>query len=99
MRLNLSRKFPPKTKSPQKKDELWSYVKGCNESGLEARRAFERRWVISLAFLVGKQYTFFNTDTHTLQQLERLGKKARQVAGEPGHAGEKEGLCTACVPR
>lgn len=79
MRLNRSPSKFRKKKSPEKKDQYWPYIKNHHDTGMEIRRHAERRWIVSLAFLVGRQYTFFNTDAHALQELGKLGKQTRQV--------------------
>lgn len=60
-------------------DALWSMVKENYDAGLEARRPFEQRWILSLAFLMGKQYTFFNKSSQLLQQLRRIKGKRRSI--------------------
>lgn len=57
--------------SSDERDELWSFLKEKVDIGLEARRPFEQKWVINLAFLSGKQYARFNASAHTLRYLKR----------------------------
>lgn len=67
-------------KAKEKKvDKLWSIVKDSYDLGIQLRRPFERRWLISLAFLAGRQYVFFNQNAHILQQLRRSRGKLRKV--------------------
>ena len=65
--------------SSDPRDELWSSVKDMVDIGLEARRPYEQRWIISMAFLSGRQYTRFNQSAHTLTQLKRPTKKIWNV--------------------
>ena len=60
-------------------DELWSFVKGKFDTGIKLRRPFEQQWALDLAFFSGKQYTFFNSHTHTLHHLEPVKGKVRLV--------------------
>ncbi|MHA2068157.1 MAG: hypothetical protein ACXABY_27665, partial [Candidatus Thorarchaeota archaeon] len=72
---------------PSKKrkiDDQWSLVKDYIDIGLECRRLYERRWMINLAFLAGRQYTFFNSSVHSLQQLKRVKGRIRQVDNQLG---------------
>uniref|UniRef100_A0A6M3K8F0 Portal protein n=1 Tax=viral metagenome TaxID=1070528 RepID=A0A6M3K8F0_9ZZZZ len=61
-----------KPKGWQKQDEYWAFVKEKFDIGVELRRPFERNWLINLAFLMGKQYTFFNSSAHMVQQLKKV---------------------------
>src|SRR4030042_5711668 len=45
----------------------------------ESRRPFEQRWIINLAFLVGRQYIFYNQAAHTIQQLRKVKGRIRNV--------------------
>ena len=73
MRLNIKNRFRRKElpEAPSKEGEIWAYVDEMINAGMEARRPFERRWIINLAFLGGHQYSFFNKSAHVLQQLRR----------------------------
>ena len=66
-------------KGKGKPDALWTFVKEKYDLGVKLRRPFEQRWVINLAFLVGRQYTFFNQSAHILQQLKRVRGRIRNV--------------------
>lgn len=68
-----------KTKKRKKVDELWSFIQNKYKDGLEARRPFERRWILNLAFIMGKQYAFFNRSSHLLQQLRKRPGTTRSV--------------------
>lgn len=59
--------------------ELWPVVKGKLDLGLELRRPFEREWLVNLAFLAGRQYVFFNSQAHMLQQVSRIKGRQRRV--------------------
>ena len=63
----------------EKDTVLWALVKEKYDLGVELRRPFEQRWLLSLAFLSGRQYTFFNATSHTLQQLKRVRGRLRNV--------------------
>jgi hypothetical protein len=60
-------------------DGLWPLVKAALEIGTQARKPFEQRWVIDLAFLAGRQYTFFNRSAHALQQIRTVKGRIRNV--------------------
>jgi len=60
-------------------DPLWTLVKDKFDIAVELRRPFERRWIINLAFLAGKQYVFFNQSVHLLQQLKRVRGRVRNI--------------------
>lgn len=68
-----------KIKGKNKDDELWPFLKDKYDLGVELRRPFERKWVINLAFLAGRQYVFFNSSAHLLQQLKRVKGRLRNV--------------------
>ena len=69
--------------SPKKvkvgEDPLWPLIKNKYEKGIEIRRPFERQWIVNLAFLAGRQFTFFNNTAHALQQLQMVKGKRRRV--------------------
>jgi len=58
---------------------LWPFVKEKFDLGLELRLPYEQEWTICLGFLAGKQYTFYNTNTHTLTQLSPVPGRIRSV--------------------
>jgi len=62
-----------------KTDPLWDQVKEKYELGVTLRRPFEREWILNLAFLSGKHYVFFNTQSHTIQQLQKLRGRIRNI--------------------
>lgn len=68
-----------KSSPPKRIDSLWSYVKDKHDLGIELRRPWEQRWLIDLAFFVGKQYVFFNTSAHVIQQLKEVKGRIRNV--------------------
>uniref|UniRef100_A0A6M3L9G5 Putative portal protein n=1 Tax=viral metagenome TaxID=1070528 RepID=A0A6M3L9G5_9ZZZZ len=59
--------------------EKWFMLSHNYDAGMISRRAVERRWVICLAFLAGRQYVFFDENVHMLQQLGRSPGKIRTV--------------------
>lgn len=71
-------KFFSKSKI-KKEDANWSLLYENYQAGLEARRPYEQRWVLNLAFLMGKQYSFFNQSSQLLQQLRRVKGKRRHI--------------------
>ena len=52
-----------------KKDDDWSFLKNKYDVVTTLRKPFERRWLINLAFLAGRQYVFYNQTAEMLQQL------------------------------
>jgi len=73
-----------KAKKERKEDKYWSLIKNYVDIGVELRRPFERQWIINLAFLAGRQYTFFNSSAHLLQQLQRIKGRVRNVDNQLG---------------
>ena len=70
---------PKRSKQTEEDMELWAEVKTNYDLGLELRRPFEREWMINLAFLAGRQYVFFNSQAHMLQQISRIKGRTRRV--------------------
>lgn len=68
-----------KRNKANKADELWPMLEDHYVSGRELRQPFEQKWIITLAFLAGKQYVFFNQAAHMLQQLRRTRGRMRSV--------------------
>ena len=65
----------PKGKKEKERDTDWAYLKKKYDLAISLRRPFERRWLINLSFLAGKQYVFYNQTAEMLQQvLLRKGK-------------------------
>jgi len=62
-----------------KKDALWSIVKENYDSGMNARRPYDQRWALNMAFLMGKQYSFFNKSSQLVQQLRKVKGKKRNI--------------------
>jgi len=79
MRLNKNVANLQKTSRPIKSDKHWPMVKQYLTDGLEYRRPFEERWIISLAFLAGRQHTFFNRSAFLLQQLTPIRGRLRNT--------------------
>lgn len=61
------------------KDELWAELVNFRDIGIEIRRNYESQWIINLAFLAGKQYTYFNLVSHTLKRLKPIPGRIRKV--------------------
>ncbi len=66
-----------KTRTSNKKDLLWTFLKDKLEIGVEARRPFERIWIVCLAFLAGNQWTQFNSAAHMLDPIKKPHGKLR----------------------
>lgn len=66
-------------KGRSKEEKLWAYIDNKKTLGLTARRPFERTWMLSLAFLAGRQYTFFNSTTHAVQNLDPVRGRVRKM--------------------
>jgi len=64
--------------------ELWSRVAKYRDIGLRCRTPFEQRWIVNIAFFSGRQYTFFNQSTMTLQQLKRVKGRIRNTDNQLG---------------
>ena len=65
----------PSSKREKERDTDWSFLKKKYNVAITLRRPFERRWLIVLSFLAGKQYVFYNESAEMLQQvLLRKGK-------------------------
>ena len=60
-------------------DPGWEIIENRYTDGLTLRRPFEQRWLISMAFYAGRQYTFFNQSAWVLQQLRAVKGKLRTV--------------------
>lgn len=64
-----------KRKDSPKIDDGWLEMKEYFDLGLDLRRPFEQQWMVNLAFLAGKQYSFYNTGVQLLQQV--MSRKGR----------------------
>jgi hypothetical protein len=60
-------------------DSNWIFLKEKYDIGVEARRPYERMWLINLAFIAGKQYSFYNQSTNLVQQVNVRKGKLRVV--------------------
>ena len=81
MRLNTKSRLKQKL-LPQGLDndsQTSAYVKEMVNSGMESRRPWEMRWIITLAFLSGNQYSFFNRSANMLQNLRRPKGRVQNV--------------------
>lgn len=58
---------------------LWKELKEKIDLGMELRRPSEQQWVMNLAWLAGRQYTFFNSTAHLLQGLKQVQGRIRSV--------------------
>lgn len=56
----------------RKESPDWAFLKDKMDTGLELRRPYEAQWVLNLAFLSGKQYSFFNMMSHSLHELTKV---------------------------
>lgn len=80
MRLNNKAADYMKAKNLQQSDldaKLWAQMKEWEQTGLLARQPFDQRWTLSLSFLAGRQYAFFNTAAHALQMIKPLRGRIR----------------------
>jgi len=66
----------PKGKKEEERDIDWAFLKKKYDLATTLRRPFERRWLITLSFLAGRQYVFYNQTAEMLQQV--LLRKGRQ---------------------
>lgn len=65
----------PGGKKKDDQDSLWPVIKDKFDMGAELRQPYERRWIINLSFLAGRQYVFFNEAAQLLQSLiQRKGR-------------------------
>ena len=72
------RKTAKKTQ-PKEFGDLWSHIDKKKKDGLEARRPFEQRWLLNLAFLAGRHYVFFNQSAHMVQNISRVKGRIRMM--------------------
>ena len=63
----------------RKQRTLWAYIDKKKNEGLQARRPYERKWLLNLAFLVGRQYVYFNSSAHEVQNLEPVRGRIRMI--------------------
>ena len=64
---------------PEEYGKLWTYIQQKRTDGLEARRPFEQKWLLSQAFLAGRQYVFFNSTAHVVQNLQPVRGRVRMM--------------------
>lgn len=82
MRLNPKKaveRLLPKTKSVAKRNAEWTMLEHLYEIGMECKESMIQRWVLNLAFLAGRQYTFFNSSANILQNISRVKGRRRRV--------------------
>ena len=70
---------PKKRKIKAIDSDYWPLIDEKYNLGIELRRPFEARWLLSLAFLGGMQYTTFNSTAHMLQQIKKAPSSSRIV--------------------
>ena len=75
---NYLKKKPP-GKQGRAEKTLWTYIENRRSDALESRRPYEQKWLLELAFLAGRQYVFFNSSAHTLQNLEPVRGRIRMM--------------------
>jgi len=75
---NYMKKKPP-AKQSREEGVLYSFIDRRKRDGLESRRVFEQRWLLSLAFYAGRQYVFFNRSAHIVQNLEPVRGRIRML--------------------
>ena len=64
---------------PQEYGKLWTHIEQKRNDGLEARRPYEQKWLLTQAFLAGRQYTFFNSSAHVVQNLQPVRGRIRTM--------------------
>ena len=69
----------PKSKKEKEMDIDWAFLDKKYNLALTLRRPFERRWLIVLSFLAGRQYVFYNQSAEMLQQVLMKKGKLRVV--------------------
>ena len=69
----------PRGKREKEQDTDWAFLKKKYDLALTLRKPFERRWLIVLSFLAGKQYVFYNQSAEMLQQVLMKKGKLRVV--------------------
>lgn len=69
----------PRGKKEKEQDTDWAFLKKKYDLALTLRRPFERRWLIVLSFLAGRQYVFYNQSAEMLQQVLLKKGKLRVV--------------------
>jgi hypothetical protein len=60
-------------------DSLWPYIRDLRMEGEEARRPYERQWLLNLAFLSGKQYAYYNQGAEKVQQVKTQKGRVRVI--------------------
>ncbi len=59
-----------------KDSEMWMMLREKYDQAITARRTFEQRWQICMAFYSGRQYTYFDSNTNTVQEV---GNRKNQI--------------------
>jgi hypothetical protein len=75
---NYLKKKPPQKQGRQER-VLWTFIENRKKDGLESRRVYEQRWLLNLAFFAGKQYVFFNSSAHIIQELGAVRGRIRMM--------------------
>jgi len=74
------KKWLQKKSGKEKEQDIdWAFLKKKYDLVLTVRRPFERRWLICLAFLAGRQYVFYNQSAEMLQAILLKKGKLRIV--------------------
>lgn len=60
-------------------NNLWAHISDQRDAGMEARRPFEQKWLLNMSFLAGRQYVFFNSTAHIVQNLEPVRGRVRMM--------------------
>jgi len=70
-------------KTPEKRSRqervLWTFIENRKKDGLESRRIYEQKWLLNLAFFAGRQYVFFNSSAHIIQELGAVKGRIRMM--------------------
>lgn len=61
-----------KSKRAKSVDPNWEFIQNNLTVGLELRRSYETQWILNMAFLAGKQWSFYNTSTSTLHEVRAV---------------------------
>jgi len=72
-------KKKPAAKQGRNERVLWTHIENRKADGLAARRLYEQKWLLNLAFFAGRQYVFFNSSAHTLQNLDAVRGRIRMM--------------------
>jgi len=68
-----------KGKDKNNPNKLWDFIKEKYDICMEARRPHEQRWSICMAFFAGRQYSYFDTNIHSIRQITPKKGRGRIV--------------------